>query len=182
MSDQVKVWLMILLDIILFYVHGSILTLMFLLSVLAPFVFQQFGNLWRNVIQKMDEKRSRAAPPLNLKEYSPWLFHFQSSHYTHTLEIPGKLILLIVRSYLLFIFLVVLQSYFRWKWVENLKSSDEWLLLKSFLELYDTDFFFPVFFHFANFSYGPIFWQTPDRWRRLNVISNLYKTIIEMFL
>ena len=104
---------MFLLDIILIYVHGSILALMFLLSVLAPFVFQQFGNLWRNVIQKMDEKRARAPPPSNLKEYSPWLFHFQSSHYTHTLEIPGRLILLIVRRYPLVIFLVVCQSYFR---------------------------------------------------------------------
>ena len=108
---------MILLDIILFYVHSGILALMFLLFVLAPFVFQQFGNLWRNISQKMDEKRSRAPPPSNLKEYSPWLFHFQSSHYTHTLEIPGKLILLIVRRYPLelplSIFFVVLQSYFR---------------------------------------------------------------------
>lgn len=50
----------------------------------------QFANLWRTITQKMDENRKRAPAPLNLKEYSPWLFHFQSSNYAHALEIPGQ--------------------------------------------------------------------------------------------
>lgn len=54
------------------------------------FALQQFAKLLENVMPKMNEKRSRSPPPSNLKEYSPWLFHFQSSYYTHTLEIPGK--------------------------------------------------------------------------------------------
>jgi len=51
--------------------------------------FDQFVKLRKTVLQKMEDS-SRAPSPSNLKEYSPWLFNFQSSNYTHTLEIPGQ--------------------------------------------------------------------------------------------
>ncbi|XP_067044037.1 DNA-dependent protein kinase catalytic subunit-like [Acropora muricata] len=50
----------------------------------------QFTNQWRAVHRKMEEKGSRSRPVSNLKDYSPWLFHFQSNNYTHALEIPGQ--------------------------------------------------------------------------------------------
>ena len=53
------------------------------------FGLQQFAKLCGSAIQKMNDWRSRAPPPSNVKEYSPWLFNF-SSYYTHTLEIPGN--------------------------------------------------------------------------------------------
>ena len=53
------------------------------------FGLQQFAKLCGTAIQKMKDWRSRAPPPSNVKEYSPWLFNF-SSYYTHTLEIPGN--------------------------------------------------------------------------------------------
>ncbi|XP_015748747.1 PREDICTED: DNA-dependent protein kinase catalytic subunit-like [Acropora digitifera] len=50
----------------------------------------QFMNQGRAVHRKMEEKGSRSRPVSNLKDYSPWLFHFQSINYTHALEIPGQ--------------------------------------------------------------------------------------------
>lgn len=54
--------------------------------------FQQFMKQWRALHQKMEERpRTRALS--NLKDYSPWFFHFQSSNHTHALEIAGKITL-----------------------------------------------------------------------------------------
>lgn len=49
-----------------------------------------FSNWCREIQGKMAAHRARVPAPGNLKEYSPWLFRFQSSEYTHTLEIPGQ--------------------------------------------------------------------------------------------
>lgn len=51
---------------------------------------KEFLKQWRTVHQKMEEKRCRAPPLSNLKDYSPWLLQFQSSNHTHALEIPGQ--------------------------------------------------------------------------------------------
>jgi len=51
---------------------------------------KHFSNWCKEILVKMASHRVRVPPPGNLKEYSPWLFRFQSSEYTHTLEIPGK--------------------------------------------------------------------------------------------
>ena len=62
--------------------------------------FQEFLKQWRTVHQKMEEKRCRAPPLSNLKDYSPWLLQFQSSNHTHALEIPGRLTLLFLNLFL----------------------------------------------------------------------------------
>ncbi|KAL9956083.1 hypothetical protein ACROYT_G037506 [Oculina patagonica] len=51
---------------------------------------KHFSKLCQDINMKMAAHRARVPPPGNLKEYSPWLFRFQSSDYTHTLEIPGQ--------------------------------------------------------------------------------------------